>query len=78
VERGIEIISEASRRLSAEMKSRNPDIPRPKVAGIGNVLRHEYEDVAPDVLWHVVRDDLPTLEIVCRKELAAAEGREQP
>jgi uncharacterized protein with HEPN domain len=78
VERGIEIISEASRRLSAEMKSRHPDIPWPKVAGIGNVLRHEYEDVAPDVLWHVVRDDLPTLEIVCRKELAAEKGREQP
>ena len=30
-----------------------------EVAGIGNVLRHEYEQVAHDVLWHVVRDDLP-------------------
>jgi uncharacterized protein with HEPN domain len=71
VERGIEIISEASRRLSAEMKSRHPDIPWPKVVGIGNVLRHEYEDVAPDVLWHVVQEDLPVLEKVCREELGS-------
>jgi uncharacterized protein with HEPN domain len=78
VERGIEIISEASRRLSAEMKNRHSEIPWPKVAGIGNVLRHEYEDVAHDVLWHVVRDDLPTLEKVCRDELAAEIARKRP
>jgi uncharacterized protein with HEPN domain len=71
VERGIEIISEASRRLGAELKARHPEIPWPKVAGIGNVLRHEYEDMAHDVLWHVVHDDLPTLEKACREELAA-------
>jgi uncharacterized protein with HEPN domain len=78
VERGIEIISEASRRLGAGMKSRHPEIPWPKVAGIGNVLRHEYEDVAHDVLWHVVHDDLPALEKVCRAELAAETAGRQP
>jgi uncharacterized protein with HEPN domain len=70
VERGIEIISEASRHLPEAMKARHPSIPWPKVAGIGNVLRHDYEHVAHDVLWHVVRDDLPLLEKVCREELA--------
>jgi uncharacterized protein with HEPN domain len=39
VERGIEIISEASRHLPDELKARHPEIPWPKVAGIGNVLR---------------------------------------
>jgi uncharacterized protein with HEPN domain len=52
VERGIEIISEASRHLSDELKATYPEIPWPKVAGIDNVLRHEYEHVAHDVLWH--------------------------
>jgi uncharacterized protein with HEPN domain len=51
----IEIISEASRHLSDELKARHPEIPWPKVAGIGNVLRHDYELVAHDVLWRVVR-----------------------
>lgn len=49
-ERGVEIISEASRHLSAELKARHADIPWPKVVGIGNILRHEYERVAPDIL----------------------------
>lgn len=76
VERGIEIVSEASRHLGADLKARHPDIPWPKVASIGNVLRHAYEDVAHDVLWHVVRDNRPPLEQVCRAELAAAQERE--
>jgi uncharacterized protein with HEPN domain len=63
--------------LPAALKARHASIPWPKVAGIGNVLRHEYERVAHDVLWLVVRDDLPRLEKVCRKELAAGLAREQ-
>jgi uncharacterized protein with HEPN domain len=73
IERGIEIISEASRHLSDELKARHPEIPWSKVAGIGNVLRHEYERVAHDVLWRVVCDDLPPLENACREELARGE-----
>jgi uncharacterized protein with HEPN domain len=42
VERGVEIISEASRRLTDDLKNRHPEIPWGKVAGIGNILRHEY------------------------------------
>ena len=74
VERGIKIISEASRHLSDELKARHPEIPWSKVAGIGNVLRHEYERVAHDVLWRVARDDLPPLEKVCREELAMSQA----
>ncbi len=74
VERGIEIISEASRHLPEDLKARHPEIPWPKVAGIGNVLRHEYQRVAADVLWHVVQDDLPPLERACRMELATPGG----
>jgi uncharacterized protein with HEPN domain len=77
VERGLEIISEASRRLPEEMKARHSIIPWTKVAGIGNVLRHDYEHVAYDVLWRVVQDDLPVLERVCREELAAEQARER-
>lgn len=77
VERGVEIVSEASRHLTDELKVRHPEIPWPKVAGIGNVLRHEYERIAPDVLWSVARDDLPPLEKVCREELAAEQARER-
>ncbi|MBM3552393.1 MAG: DUF86 domain-containing protein [Alphaproteobacteria bacterium] len=69
VERGIEIISEASRHLSDEIKARHPEIPWKKVAGIGNVLRHDYESVAAPIIWKLAQIDLQLLEHACRDEL---------
>lgn len=64
VERGVEIISEASRHLPAELKARHPHIPWDKVAGIGNILRHSYENVAAPVMWKLAQADLAALESV--------------
>jgi len=57
VERGAEIISEASRHLPDELKNRNREIPWRKVAGIGNVIRHNYQRIAADVLWKLALED---------------------
>jgi uncharacterized protein with HEPN domain len=70
VQRGVLIISEASRHLGAEVKARHPEIPWAKVAGIGSVLRHDYERIAADVVWKLATVDLPILEAACRRELA--------
>ena len=72
IERGLEIVSEASRHLTVELKARHPHIPWAKVAGIGNILRHDYGKIAAPIIWKLVRDDLPLLEKVCRDELGAA------
>ena len=45
------------------------------MAGIGNVLRHNYEKIAAPVIWKLARADLPALEKVCREELDAEERR---
>lgn len=74
VERGVEIISEASRHLPAELKARHPHIPWDKVAGIGNILRHNYENVAAPVMWKLAQADLAALESVCREELEAEQS----
>ncbi len=42
VERNLEIISEASRRIPDRLKATEPDVPWHEIAGIGNVLRHDY------------------------------------
>lgn len=55
VEREIEIISEASRRISRKLKAAEATIPWHEIAGIGNVLRHDYEIVSDPVVWNVVQ-----------------------
>lgn len=77
VERGIEIISEASRHLTEEMKARYPEIPWKKVAGVGNVLRHDYESVAAPIMWKLAQVDLRALEVACRDELRALQNMER-
>jgi uncharacterized protein with HEPN domain len=72
VERGVLIVSEASRHLADESKARYPEIPWTKVAGIGNVLRHSYENVAAPIMWKLVQVDLPILQEVCQVELSRA------
>lgn len=69
VARGLEIVSEASRHLPDDLKARHPEIPWRKVAGIGNVLRHDYEAVSAPLIWKLVADDLSALEKICREEI---------
>ena len=62
VQRAIEIISEASRAIPDELKSTRPEIPWPRVRGIGNVLRHDYAAISDPIIWNVVIDELPPLK----------------
>jgi uncharacterized protein with HEPN domain len=64
VERGLEIISEASRRIPQEWKEQFPDIPWSEIAGIGNILRHEYHNSSHVILWNTIKGDLPPLKKV--------------
>jgi uncharacterized protein with HEPN domain len=68
--RSLEIISEASRRLSAELKARNPKMPWRDMAAAGNFYRHDYEDVTPRRVWKTLQEDLPPLRAVVERELA--------
>jgi len=63
VTRCLEIISEASRRLPAQLKARHPAVPWKQMAGAGNVYRHDYEDVAAQLVWDTVRQALPLLRL---------------
>jgi uncharacterized protein with HEPN domain len=61
VERGLEIISEASRSLPDDLKQQAPDIPWPAIAAIGNILRHEYQRVETRLVWNIVEQHLQSL-----------------
>jgi uncharacterized protein with HEPN domain len=70
VTRCLEIISEASRRLPDEMKTRHTGIAWKQMAGAGNVYRHDYEDVAAEFVWETVRRALPPLKAAIDQEIA--------
>jgi uncharacterized protein with HEPN domain len=58
IERNIEIISEASRRVPSEMKARHDEVPWRDIAAIGNILRREYPAINRDILWQVATEDI--------------------
>jgi uncharacterized protein with HEPN domain len=70
VTRCLEVISEASRRLPADLKARHPAIAWRQMAGAGNVYRHDYEDVAAQYVWDTVQLALPPLRAVIEQEVA--------
>jgi uncharacterized protein with HEPN domain len=72
VVRCLEIVSEASRRLTDEMRSRHPDVPWRDIASIGNVFRHGYHGVKLDKVWQTVHQRLDDLVAACRAELDRA------
>lgn len=69
VERCIEIISEASRHIPAELAAGFPHIPWPEVRAIGNQLRHEYYRVSDAIIWKVASNSLPELRPVIQQML---------
>jgi uncharacterized protein with HEPN domain len=68
--RCLEIISEASRHLSAEFKNRHTALPWTQIAGAGNVYRHDYIHVRPDRILNTVNEALPPLLAAVESELA--------
>ena len=61
VNRKFEIIGEASRHLSPEMRQQFPDVPWRLITAMRNILIHDYDDVDLNVVWHTAQDDLPPL-----------------
>lgn len=62
MERCVEIISEAARRMPQELQEKHPDIPWDDIKGIGNILRHGYDRVDDRIIWGVLKRHLTPLE----------------
>jgi len=57
--RQLEIIGEAMKRLSHELSGRHEDVPWRRIAGLRDVLIHNYMGVDLDAVWEITQRDLP-------------------
>lgn len=62
VERCLERISEAAKKVGAFADENCPGVPWPEIRALGNFLRHEYDRIESERLWLVVERDLPPLK----------------
>jgi uncharacterized protein with HEPN domain len=67
VERGLEIICEASRRLPDNIKAQCPNIEWQRMVNFGNLLRHAYHRVDPQAVFNIVAQELPPLKVFAEK-----------
>jgi uncharacterized protein with HEPN domain len=61
VERQIEIIGEAARRISKEFQDAHPEIPWRPIQAQRHVLAHDYGEIKHDRIWRVAETHVPEL-----------------
>jgi uncharacterized protein with HEPN domain len=60
--RGLEIIGEATKNLSRELKTKHREIPWREIAGMRDKLIHEYFGVNLELVWVTIKNELPELK----------------
>jgi uncharacterized protein with HEPN domain len=58
----LQIIGEAARSLSPELRDRYPGVPWSQIVGMRNILAHRYFGIDVDIVWPAVEHDLPQLK----------------
>ena len=62
VVRQLEIIGEATKRVSKELRNLNPQVPWSDMAGMRDILIHDYVDVDIDIVWKTASESIKNLK----------------
>ena len=66
----LEVIGEAVKKIPQDKRQLYPNIPWQAIAGMRDILVHEYWEIDVEVVWATVKDALPTLKMVILRMLS--------
>jgi uncharacterized protein with HEPN domain len=74
--RCLEVMGEATKRLSAEFRMLHPEIDWRRIAGMRDILIHDYDDINWNTVWEVATVHIPLLKPQLEALLKSLEGND--
>lgn len=65
--RSLEIIGEATKHVPDEIKKKYPKIPWKHMAGMRDILIHDYFGVDVNVIWKTIKEDIPEVKLLFKR-----------
>ncbi len=78
--RRLEVIGEAAKNIPENIRKKYPDIEWKKISGLRDIIIHTYFSVNLDIVWDIIKKNLPDLKEKISKikeKLAGLEGGEE-
>ena len=60
--RRFEVIGKAAKNIPEDFRKKYPKIPWKKIAGLRDVIIHSYFNIDLDIMWNIIKKDIPELE----------------
>lgn len=70
VQHQLMVIGEATKRIPMKFREDNPNVPWKKIAGLRDVLIHQYDNASSNQIWIAIQNELPGLITNVEKLLA--------
>jgi uncharacterized protein with HEPN domain len=78
IARNLEIIGEAVKKVPRKTRNQYPQVEWKKIAGLRDIIAHEYFGINTQILWEVISQKVPVLEKQIRAILDDIEKNELP